>query len=134
MRKLPSGQSGVSLLARRVGKRLAEIRRSQGISRRELATTLELPTASIEEYEKGGRLPRTYTLHQLSVALGVSAGELLDDDPPGGQTHEDAIVFLLRRLEKLPDPDRRVLIDFFTVIVTAFERLAIWRDRGVSRS
>jgi transcriptional regulator with XRE-family HTH domain len=124
----------VSLLARRVGKRLAEIRRSMGISRRELATTLELPTASIEEYEKGGRLPRTYTLHQLSVALGVSAGELLDDDPPGRPPREDAVVFLLRRLEKLPEADRRVLVEFFGVIITAFERLAIWRDRGLPRS
>ena len=119
----------MSLLARRVGRRLAEVRRAQGISRRELATTLELPTASIEEYETGGRLPRTYTLHQLSVALGVSAGELLDDDPPGQPVREMPVLSLMRKLERLPDADRRVLVEFFGGVISAFERLAVWRER-----
>jgi transcriptional regulator with XRE-family HTH domain len=104
-----------------------------GISRRELATTLELPTASIEEYEKGGRLPRTYTLYQLSVTLGVSTAELLDDEPPSSRFREEATVFLLRRLEKLPGPDRRVLLDFFGIMVSAFERLAMLRDRALPK-
>jgi transcriptional regulator with XRE-family HTH domain len=130
MRKLPSGESGVHLLATRIGKRLTVIRRSRGISRRDLATTLELPTESIEAYEKGTRLPRTYTLYELAQALSISTAFLLDNSPPQESGLDKQSVQLIKRLAKLPEHERSLLFNLIKACISAFGMLTSIRSRS----
>ena len=123
MRKLPSGQSGVDLLAKRIGKRLSRLRNERGVSRRELATMLELPVESIEAYERGTRLPRTYTLYELANALNVGTSVLLDDEPEAQKydAWEPRFLRIFQRLSELPDYEKGLLYNLFEPCVTGFE-------------
>jgi transcriptional regulator with XRE-family HTH domain len=124
MRRHPSGEPGVQALKKRIARRLTEFRRKRGLSRRELATLLELPVDSIEAFEDGERLPRTYTLYCMALALNINAGEFMADESERlkGTTHN-----LMRRLEDLPAEPSRILLEFFELLLTMVEQKAAGR-------
>ena len=74
MRKLSSRRYRSSELATVVGSRIEAFRRERGWSRAQLATQLEIDRKWLEDYEKGLKLPPTYSLYQLAGAFGVSVG------------------------------------------------------------
>lgn len=58
------------------GRRLAEVRKSKGLTQQQLAEKLDVSLVSIGYIETGKRWPRLTTLHRIADCLGVSVGEL----------------------------------------------------------
>lgn len=58
------------------GKRLAEVRKSRGMTQEVLAEKLDISTVSVAYLETGRRWPRLITLHRIANALDVKVGEL----------------------------------------------------------
>lgn len=62
------------------GVRLRKARKRAGMSQGLLgATAGEIAQSVISEYETGDRNPTLLMLHRLAGALGVTAGELVED-------------------------------------------------------
>lgn len=58
------------------GRRLAEVRKSRGLTQQALAEKLDISLVSIGYIETGKRWPRLVTLHRIAKCLGVSLDEL----------------------------------------------------------
>ena len=58
------------------GRRLAEIRKSRGLTQQDLAEKLDISLVSIGYIETGKRWPRLSTLHRISEALKVQLGDI----------------------------------------------------------
>ena len=58
------------------GKRVAEIRRSKGLTQDQLAERANITSLSISYIEQGRRWPRLVTLQKLAKCLGVPIAEL----------------------------------------------------------
>ncbi|HVQ44179.1 MAG TPA: helix-turn-helix transcriptional regulator [Candidatus Saccharimonadia bacterium] len=58
------------------GRRLADVRKSRGLTQQQLAEKLSISLVSIGYIETGKRWPRLVTLHRISAALGVRLEEL----------------------------------------------------------
>lgn len=62
------------------GHRLRQARKKAGMSQGSLgAVAGEIAQPVISEYESGDRNPTLLTIHRLAGAVGVTAGELVDD-------------------------------------------------------
>lgn len=59
------------------GKRLREIRKRREFTQEELGSRCGACAGAIRDWEKGLRLPNTYYLREICVALNVSADYLL---------------------------------------------------------
>ena len=58
------------------GRRMAEVRRSRGLTQQRLAEMLDISLVSIGYIETGKRWPRLGTLHRIADCLGVPLTEL----------------------------------------------------------
>ena len=58
------------------GKRLAEVRKSRGLTQEGLAEKLDISAVSITYLETGRRWPRLITLQKIAKCLGVPVAEL----------------------------------------------------------
>ena len=58
------------------GKRLAEVRRSTGLTQEQVAEKADLTVLSVTYFETGRRWPRLSTLKRLAMSLSVEIGEL----------------------------------------------------------
>ena len=110
-----------------IGSRLSQFRKERGWDRLVLATKLEIPISWIEEYERGLRLPPTYTLCRLAHVLGISVGSLVDDNPTESPLVNEEVLGLLRRLEELPLEDRRALTSLLDSLLGGLEALRATR-------
>src|SRR5882757_7109170 len=68
-----------------LGPRLRAIRRSRGLSLRELARRLELSPSSISQIETGKMQPSVRTLYAFVSEFGVTVDEVLFDQAPPSQ-------------------------------------------------
>lgn len=60
--------------AKKIGKKIAQIRKDQGISQSELARMCLKDRQSLHRVEKGERLPSALYLYELSEVLEVPPG------------------------------------------------------------
>lgn len=58
------------------GRRLAEVRKSRGLTQQALAEKLDISLVSIGYIETGKRWPRLATLHRIAKCLDVPLAEL----------------------------------------------------------
>jgi transcriptional regulator with XRE-family HTH domain len=58
------------------GKRLAEVRKSRGLTQEGLAEMLDISAVSITYLETGRRWPRLLTLHRIAKCLKVDVEDL----------------------------------------------------------
>jgi transcriptional regulator with XRE-family HTH domain len=58
------------------GRRLAEVRKSKGMTQQRLAEKLDISLVSVGYIETGKRWPRLGTLHRIADCLGVPLSEL----------------------------------------------------------
>lgn len=58
------------------GKRLAEVRKSRGLTQEKLAEMLDISSVSITYLETGRRWPRLLTLQKIAKCLKVPVAEL----------------------------------------------------------
>ena len=60
---------------RAFGKRVAEVRKSKGLTQQELARQLDISLVSVGYIETGKRWPRLVTLHRIAKQLKVPVGD-----------------------------------------------------------
>ena len=58
------------------GKRLAEVRKSRGLTQEKLAELLDISAVSVTYLETGRRWPRLLTLQRIAKCLKVPVAEL----------------------------------------------------------
>lgn len=63
-------------LAKRIGKRISEIRRKRGMTSEKLAYENEISKGYMSDIENGKKLPSIKMLNQIADALGVDIKEL----------------------------------------------------------
>lgn len=78
-------------LARRIGTRIVQLRKSEGLNQQQLATRAQLSKSILSTIENGQRVPSMSVLRRLVTALGLAAEQALID--AGGASDE-----VLRRL------------------------------------
>jgi transcriptional regulator with XRE-family HTH domain len=66
-----------------IGENIRRIRKSEGLTQKELAERLGVTEANVRAYESGRRNPRPKTLEAMANALEVSPGALMDSDFDG---------------------------------------------------
>ena len=60
-----------------LGAHIRELRKSKGLSQRELAARIDKEEQTIQRIERGATNPTAFTLYQLAEGLEVEAGELM---------------------------------------------------------
>lgn len=63
-------------LLQKFGKRIAEVRKSKGLTQSQLAERVNMSVVTIAYIETGKRWVRLATLDKIAQALGVSVAEL----------------------------------------------------------
>ena len=67
-----------AVLAKRLGKRIVELRRQQGLTAEKLAYENEISKGYLSDVENGKKLPSLSFLNMLSKALSVPVKELFE--------------------------------------------------------
>lgn len=107
------------------GKRVAEIRRDQGLSQAELAERAGTSQSGISQLEAGLRNPSYEMIVKIAAGLGVTPCYLFGADPVDLSPDEE---LLFRMLRALPAEARRELGEFVEYLRIRFGREA--RDGG----
>lgn len=63
-----------------VGNRIKEIRKSKGLSQRDVATKLHMAFSTYSNYENNNREPNFETLKRIADVLDVSVAQLINDE------------------------------------------------------
>lgn len=64
-------------LARKIGKRIIQLREKKGWTQADLARACEKDRQSIERIESGNTNPTVFTLNEIAIALEVPLADLL---------------------------------------------------------
>lgn len=67
-----------------IGEKIKNIRKTKGLTQKELAQKLGVSQAMITQYEKGLRKPKPDTIKRIAMALGVDYYDI--DSSPSGET------------------------------------------------
>ncbi len=104
------------------GQRLAAIRRSKGLSQRELAERLGVTREMIDYYERRAPNPALDFIERAAAALGVSVAELLGSQPHTMRAKPGPVSQLERRVEQvklLPRKKQQLILEFLDAILNA---------------
>lgn len=69
-------------LKRKIGQRIIELRTQKGWSQSDLARACNKDRQAMEKLENGKVNPTLYSLFEISEALGVTLGKLVDFNTP----------------------------------------------------
>ncbi len=93
-----------------LGRRIEELRKSQGLTQMQLADALGVAQSTINAYEKGTRRVQVSALPNVARLLGVSLEELVGETPkPGKRGPPPKLQQQLERLSQLPRAKQRVV-------------------------
>ena len=73
--------------------RLQAFRKAKGLTQKALADAVDMSLIQINRYESGSSLPNLEAIRKLSVALGVTADQLVFDDGERGPDDELRLQF-----------------------------------------
>jgi transcriptional regulator with XRE-family HTH domain len=85
-------------------ERLATFRKKKGFTQKALADAVQMSLIQINRYEGGNSLPNIEAIRKLSVALGVTADELIFDE--GERGPDDALRIQFEAISRF-DPDEK---------------------------
>ena len=68
-----------------IGEKIRAIRKSKGITQKDLAVAMGVSASMIGQYEVGIRSPKIETLKKIAQALGVDVNALLDLSIPNAE-------------------------------------------------
>lgn len=68
-----------------IGEKIRAIRKSKGITQKNLAVAMGVSASMIGQYEVGIRSPKIETLKKIAQALGVDVNALLDLSSPNAE-------------------------------------------------
>jgi transcriptional regulator with XRE-family HTH domain len=103
------------------GQRLAAVRRSKGLSQRELAKRLNVTREMIDYYERQAPNPALDFIERAAAALEVSVAELLGSQPHTMRAKPGPVSQLERRMEQvkvLPRKKQQLVIEFLDAIIS----------------
>lgn len=100
------------------GKKVKEIRKSKGLSQRELGEKMGITQQTIAQYERAIEQPKLTTVRKLAEALEVPIGELVTDW--ASFSHEEIAMDwgapskneLLKHYQKLNTQGKRKVVDY----------------------
>lgn len=103
-----------------LGKRLAALRKEQGLTQSQLGKMVEVTQQVIAEYERGFHNIPVYRLAMLADALGVPVEELLKETSkssrkPGPASKLDR---LTEQISKLPKSRQRFVVEMLETAVS----------------
>jgi transcriptional regulator with XRE-family HTH domain len=102
------------------GRRLAALRKSRGLSQKELASRLETTREIIDYYERRSVNPSLAFIERSAQALEVSVAELLGSEPKHGRNRPGPAPQLAQRLEQirlLPRKEQEFVIRFLDTVL-----------------
>ena len=101
------------------GDRLAEIRKSRGLTQAELGAAVGVSNRVIAYYELESKQPPGAMLADLARALRVSVDELLGAKPIKDQTRPRTARLMkrLRRVEDLPPADQKAVLKYLDALL-----------------
>jgi transcriptional regulator with XRE-family HTH domain len=70
----------VEQIVNKIGPKLSELRKEQGLSLQQLATLSDVSPAAIHKIERSGMVPTITTLLKLATALGVTVSHFVEED------------------------------------------------------
>ena len=100
-------------LAKRLGKNIANQRKSLGMTQSVLAESISLEPESISRFERGATLPSLATLLQVSAVLKTTVADLLSEYPGNAYPEEKRIAKLLSELEAVEKREIVSIIERF---------------------
>lgn len=97
-----------SSIARRLGGRVAALRKSRRWTQAALAERVGVDTETISRFERGATLPSLLTLEKLSHCLRVGVGEILAES---SSQPDDQAAQVSAWLAELDEPDRQFVME-----------------------
>lgn len=104
--------------------RLCELRKSAGISQRELARILKLDSSNISFWERTGKIPRSDLLLPIAKALGVTVQELLGESQARFLTPKSKLGSAFQQASRLPRRQQEKLAEFVQVFTAQHAKAA----------
>ncbi len=77
-----------------IGENIKYIRKSKGLTQRELAEKIGVTDSAITRYEKGDREPNIETLNKIATALEVTINDLIKNEEKASNKNSIGIRFL----------------------------------------
>lgn len=101
------------------GDRLAQIRKSRGMTQAELGAAVGVSNRVIAYYELEGKQPPGAMLADLARSLNVSVDELLGAKPLKDQTRPRTARLMkrLQRVEDLPPADQKAVLKYLDALL-----------------
>jgi len=98
--------------AKTIGKRVAELRKSRGLTQVEIATQLGMTQALVSDYERGKLRLHGGLIVAFAKALRVSADQILGlkESDGHGRLEDRRFLRRLQKIEKLSRRDKQVLL------------------------
>lgn len=117
------------------GERLAEIRKSRGLTQLDLGAAVGVSKRVIAYYELESTQPPGAMLAELAHALGVAVDELLGTKPLKEKLHPKTARLRkrLQRVEHLPPADQKAVLKFVDALVQSRSVGSRERTRRPSR-
>lgn len=102
------------------GSRLAEIRKTKGLTQTELGELIGASQRMVAYYEKETQPPPSEKLHLIAKILNVTADELLGIKAvkEEGKALDRKLSKTVKRLEKLSKSDQKAVIHYINALVT----------------
>jgi len=105
------------------GKRLAKLRKTKGLTQKELGEMVGVSNRVIAYYEKESSYPPAHLIAPLAKALGINTDELLglketniDFDP-----RNTALWRKLKIVERLPKKDQKAILHYIDMVAKSRE-------------
>lgn len=92
--------------------RIRELRKSRGMTMKQLGAVVELAESTISQYETGKRQPDNETLLRLGEFFGVPVDYILGNDMPKSEEQMDSFTFAMHNASRdLSEQDKQLLVD-----------------------
>jgi transcriptional regulator with XRE-family HTH domain len=112
------------LFFKALGARIAELRRTHGLTQVQLAETLELTQQMIASYEIGRRRVPVSLLPALAHALAVSVEALIGqkEAAPGKRGPAPKLQQQMERIQRLPKAKQRFVMEMIDTVLAQQDR------------
>ena len=108
------------LFYQKLGQRIAQFRKAQGLTQQQLAEILEISQQTMAHYEVGRLRIAVVLLPALTKALGISVEELLEESPKTAKGKRGPASTLERQIEQisqLPRAKQKFVMEMLETVI-----------------